>query len=157
MLTLQSLRDQAVVITGEEAGRLRQAYIDRFVNTSSDYYKKYIAIKTQFSDGLLYTGYLWDSLKHPEQVKEDQIFDPQLMDKTVYVFWDLHSAERIFVKDYWKFPKDAVLKLKYRDLLAGREFLPEDFYIFDETMNWSIIFTHEYDENDNSAWYLKAC
>ncbi len=60
------------------------------------------------------------------------------------MLWDLHSNERIYVADYWKFPKEAVLLLSATDLAAGLDFLPDDIYVFDRTFDWSIVFTHEY-------------
>lgn len=45
--------------------------------------------------------------------------------------------------------------MQYRDLLEGREYLPEDLYVFDLQMSWTIALTHEYDEDGNN-WYLKA-
>lgn len=62
---------------------------------------------------------------------------------SVYVFWDIHSCERIFIKDYWKFDKDPVLKLDIKMLLKGEKYLPEDIYIFDKSFTWTFIKTHE--------------
>ncbi len=155
MSSLEEFQQKTIVIQGERADILRQAYIDRFVDTESELYKTRIAVRRPFRDGLFYTGYLWECLKHSERIAEDQINDDRLLDKIVYVFWDLHSSEKIWIKDYWKFPKDAVLQLKYRDVLQGSQYLPEDIYIFDDSMEWSLIFTHETDL-DNVRFYFRA-
>ena len=61
--------------------------------------------------------------------------------------WDMHSCEKIWIPDYWKFPKTKILctdawteSLKYK--------LPEDVYVFDDTFSWSVIFTHETNEKE---------
>ena len=63
----------------------------------------------------------------------------------VVVFWDIHSKERIFVPDYWKFPKDAVLQLSGKLLAGNLGYLPEDLYICDNSFAWADILTHEED------------
>lgn len=74
---------------------------------------------------------------------------PDLVDETVCVLWDLHSEQEIFIGDYWKFPRGAVLELAYPDLMAGLEYLPEDIYVFDRHYTWSLILTHESWEAQN--------
>lgn len=56
---------------------------------------------------------------------------------------DIHSCERIFADEYWKFGKDAVLKINFETLIKGEIYLPEDIYIFDENLTWTLIKTHE--------------
>src|SRR5438132_8338931 len=104
-MTLDEFKKRVSVITGDQARQLRQRYIERFVNTDSNHYQQYIAKTQQFSDGVFYTGYLWDSLKNVEVIPESETRQEGLLDRMVYVFWDLHSSERIRIKDYWKFPK----------------------------------------------------
>ena len=74
--------------------------------------------------------------------------------KSIYVFWDIHSSEKIWIKDYWKFDKDAVLRMSMDTLLAGCEFLPEDIYICDSTFQWTFVMTHE--EIENKRYCLKC-
>ena len=58
-----------------ESTKLRKLFIQTFVNTASDYYINRINKLIEFSDGLCYTGYLWDCLKNPCVVSEDNIND----------------------------------------------------------------------------------
>ncbi len=144
MLSLEEFKEGVTIITGAEADRIRDRYIDRFVDTASEYYAAHIETRKQYRDGMYYFGYLWDTLKRGRVIPEAEILDrPDLADETVYVLWDLHSEEKIFIEDYWKFPRGAVLELTYRDLIAGLEYLPEDIYIFDTQYTWSLILTHE--------------
>lgn len=58
------------------------------------------------------------------------------------------------IPDYWKFPKWSVLRLssgilsKNIRVLPQVLHLPEDLYIFDETLQWTLITTHEYDKRN---------
>ena len=58
------------ILNSTKSDMLRCEYIKNFVNTSSLYYKKNIEQKTLFSDGLCYTGYLWDCLLKPTVISE---------------------------------------------------------------------------------------
>ncbi|MBQ9990736.1 MAG: hypothetical protein IJP31_07330 [Lachnospiraceae bacterium] len=76
-------------------------------------------------------------------IRQEYIRSRENVLEEVFVFWDIHSKERIWSRYYWKFDKDAVLKIKYSTLLAGERYLPEDIYIFDCSFSWTLIQTHE--------------
>lgn len=99
-----------------------------------------------FSDGLCYTGYLWDCLLNPYVIPKNGADKIMQGKRDVFIMWDIHSCDMIFIPDYWKFPKTRVL---YADIWLDsfKNELPEDIYLFDETFNWSIIYTHETDAN----------
>lgn len=123
---------------------IRQRYIETFVNTDSDYYNQRIKDRRPFSDGLCYTGYLWDCFKKPEVLSEPACFSFLKQKKNIYIMWDIHSAEQIFIPNYWKYPKSAVLLTDCWIDELGKE-LPEDLYLFDSSFTWSIALTHETD------------
>ena len=52
-----------LILDSEKSGILRQQYIQTFVNSASHYYIENIERKTRFSDGLCYTGYLWEEIQ----------------------------------------------------------------------------------------------
>jgi hypothetical protein len=62
---------------------------------------------------------------------------------SVYVFWDLHSGDLIRIEEYWKFPRNAVLRMDSGTFRAGYNWLPEDVYVCDDSMEWAIALTHE--------------
>ena len=70
----------------------------------------------------------------------------QLLNKKrdIYLMWDIHSAQKILVPNYWKYPKKSVLMAKQWESDMMKE-LPEDLYLFDSSFLWSVIFTHETD------------
>lgn len=146
---------KVTILTGLIADEIRASYVQAFINLDSEYYINNIKKLNSFSDGLCYTGYLWDCFKF-FQIKAESFCKTFLDSKrNLYVLWDIHSKDRIFIKDYWKFPKSAVLLLnswEEEKYIA----LPEDIYIFDETFSWSIAFTHEDDQNGQRFCYFAA-
>ena len=137
-----------IVLDSTKSDVLRCGYVKSFINTESSYYINNIKHKTMFSDGLCYTGYLWDCLLKPCIISEHDA--DRLLEKkqNIFIMWDIHSCDRIFIPDYWKFPKTRIL---YTDIWLGtlKAELPEDIYLFDESLSWSIIYTHESDPNGN--------
>lgn len=142
------------ILNEKEGNEFRQKYIKKFVDTKHELYQKQILSRQKFLDGYCYLGYLWDYIKKPVIIEKEYLTALVPKVKEVYVFWDIHSCERIFIKDYWKFDKDAVLKSDLKTLLEGEEFLPEDIYIFDVSMTWTLIKTHE--DIEGKCYCLKS-
>lgn len=166
------------IVSNEIKDKLREMYIKRFINTESDHYKNYIAILKEYPDGLCYDGYLWDTLKADYDKVERTIEQAisYLHNKNyVMVMWDIYSIKR--VNDHkilsCDYPKGSIIKIdsnelcryiesEWCDFHSSKGFLPEDIYIFDETMDWSVIFTHEgYDNFTNPELaedvYIRIC
>ena len=136
-----------IILDSAKSYILRYDYTKKFVNTASAYYQENIERKTMFSDGLCYTGYLWDCLINPNVISEYEA-DQLLQEKTkIFIMWDIHSCERIFTSNYWKFSKAKVLCVD--NWLDIKDNLPEDVYVFDDSFNWSIVYTHETDDKEN--------
>ena len=51
------------VLPTEQAVDLRKAFIQKFVDTTSEHYQKHIATLIQDIDDFYYDGYLWDCLQ----------------------------------------------------------------------------------------------
>lgn len=137
-----------IILDTTKSDVLRRNYIKNFVDVASTYYKENIAQKTRFSDGLCYTGYLWDCLLNPCIILESEA-DRLLNEKRkVFIMWDIHSSDRILIPNYWKFPKTNVLSIDVWEKKL-KDNLPEDVYVFDNTFSWSIIYTHETDIKNN--------
>lgn len=136
-----------LVLDIEKSNTLREKYISAFINTESPFYIDRIKTLTQFSDGMCYVGYLWDCLKKPVVVSQPEIAEKLKSKRNIYIMWDIHSAERIFIPNYWKYPKECILYVEMWSEDMYKE-LPEDIYIFDDTFTWSAIYTHETDLND---------
>jgi hypothetical protein len=69
------------------------------------------------------------------------------------VFWDPIPPDKINIAGFYRFPPDAMLRGRYRDIILGMLHLPEDLYMFDDSLSWSIVVTHEYD-SDGNRWCL---
>ena len=137
-----------IVLDEEKSNHLRCTYINSFVNVDSPYYVKNILCKKEFCDGLCYSGYLWDCLIKPSIISERNA-EQFLNSKTqIFIMWDIHSCERIMIPNYWKFPKSHIL---HTDVWSEtfKSKLPEDIYLFDDTFSWTVIFTHEADDQNN--------
>lgn len=132
---------------------IRKEYIACFVNSDCEYYINKIHKLTRFNDGMCYTGYLWDCLKNKFIMSEEQCLENIRVHDKFYIFWDIHSKERIFIPNYWKYPKTAVIQMDYQEFIESRDTFPEDIYVVDKTFLWSVVFTHEVDENQERFCY----
>ena len=130
----------------EESLFWKEMYLAEFIDTANQGYINTVQRLVSYSDGCFYTGYLWDYLKEKSVVSETVCnhWLQALNSHEFYLFWDNHSKDIIQIQDYWKFPKDSVLKLSRQEYCEHRDYLPEDIYLFDETFAWTICLTHEW-------------
>lgn len=143
------------VLSSKDSIRIREKYITTFVDTSKEYFLKYIKNICHFKDGARYTGYLWDCFKFVE-LKNKEFCQSFLRKKEFfYVFWDLHLVENITIDNYWKYPIDSVLCTNITELEKQRNELPEDLYLFDDSFTWTIAYTHEDDLEGNQMIYYQ--
>lgn len=147
-------RSKVAILNPSKGNEIKKKYITTFIDTTRKWYFDNIATKHKCVDGDCYDGYLWDCLLNKDVISQAQIkeFALQHKDLDVYVFWDTHSCEKILIPNYWKFGKEAVIRLNFEVLLSGLNFLPEDIYIFDGTFEWTIVLTHE--DIDGIPFYL---
>jgi hypothetical protein len=167
------------IVNKEKKKSLREEFIKKFVYTETDHYKKYIATLKEYPDGMCYDGYLWDSLKADHKQIErtmEQAIEYLKHKDNVFVMWDIYSRHRVYdnSKLATNYPKDTVIEINSLELcrLIETEWsnylidnvncLPEDIYIYDEKLNWYVIFTHEgYDSYTNPDLgeddYIRIC
>ncbi len=138
----------------KESSLIRKKYIHSFVNTKSVYYKKHVRKKKRYCDGLCYDGYLWDCLSCSQSISEEEARNTLFRKNEILIMWDIHSCEKIWIPHYWRYPKTAVLQLDIWNSDLEITF-PEDIYCFDSSYSWSIILTHETDQ-DNKRWCMLA-
>lgn len=151
-MTLEKFKEETVIISNEKGNEIRKKYIQNFVSVESEYYREYIKNVKECIDGKCYTGYLWECLKYPMTISEKEGEKILRKYSDLYIMWDIHSCEKIFTDDYWKFGKENILLINSNLLLKGEKYLPEDIYIFDNTFEWTFIKTHE--ENDGERYCL---
>ena len=121
-----------------ESQKIVQAFIDRFVDQTTERYKM---IKEAKSHGDLV--YMWDTLKAPFRriVKYEQAKDclQKISRKNVFLLTD--REDNVF-----ELTSQEVLEL-YRDCedlskTPSELNLPEDIYVFDGSFDWILVFTH---------------
>ena len=134
---------QPTILPADDSTLWRQAYIEAFVDTSSEYYQRWIAQPRQFSDGIHYTGYLWDCLRSPSGITIQRFRHEVVRHPEVFVMADDHSRDRI-PAPLWPYPPLSVACFKPQPLLESLDTLPEDIYVFDSSVSWTLVLTHEY-------------
>lgn len=131
------------IVEGKQYRLLINKYIKLFVNTKNDYYINYIFNRKCYSDGLCYTGYMWDVFKSSKIISYEEAIKKILSKKELFVCWDIHSKENIFIENYWQYPKRSIIQLSSEEFIETLDKFPEDIYIFDTSFSWTIAFTHE--------------
>lgn len=61
------------IVEGEQADCLRSRFIDAFIDQEGEVYTQSISKPFACSDGMCYLGYLWDALKDPVLISEEEI------------------------------------------------------------------------------------
>src|SRR4051794_38270742 len=124
------------ILSPPESSIWREAYIDAFVDSTSEHYRKYIASSRQFSDGPHYEGYLWDCLRAPTRITTERFRHEVARYPEVVVMADDHSRDRVIGAPLWPYAPLSVARLSSGLLLESLAELPEDLYVFDESMKW---------------------
>lgn len=148
-MELESFKKHIQILSEPEANKYRTLYINKYIDTRSKCYTERVEKQYLFSDGLCYTGYLWDFLKTPSIIQESHLDNYRRFLRDILVFWDNHSKDRIRINNYWKFGKKSMINLDYNLFLDNMKFFPEDIYLTDRELAWTIVFTHEEDIENN--------
>jgi hypothetical protein len=133
------------VLSATDSTLWRDAYLTAFVDTSCDDYKRYIAQPRQFSDGVHYEGYIWDCLRGAQQITVQRFRSEVARHDEVFVIADDHSRDRVMGPPLWPYAPYSVARFKVSAVLQSLALLPEDIYVFDESVSWTVVLTHEYD------------
>ena len=133
------------ILTSDDSAPLRQAYLDAFVDTQSDHYTKHISTRRTFSDGEHYKGYIWDSLRKPKRITFQRFTETVVRYDQVLVFADDHSRDRVVGAPLWPYAPLSVARFRPSGLLKCLPTLPEDIYVFDVSVSWTLVLTHEHD------------
>lgn len=167
------------IIRDSEKIELRNKFIKNFIDTEHEYYKKNIAKLKEYLNGFCFNGYLWDVLNEPYDsaiMTQENALEYLKQKDMVLVMWDIDHNHGIICLNN---PKDTIISVKAEELcdlieyewnadhisedtyLANR-YLPEDIYIFDDTMKWCVIFTHEGDDKSTKPElvedeYIRDC
>lgn len=151
--SLEAFQSAIDVVPAAVAEDLRERFVDvrvdpRYADEAAEALRP-----VRFSDGPAYKGYLWDFLSDKEVVSVDELWRRVRPVPEVYAMWDLHSVEGVRIPNYFQFPRGTVIRTDPATLRCGLEYLPEDLYIFDETLKWAGALTHEFvDDSRFCLW-----
>lgn len=139
----------------QDSADIKNLYYLSFVDFDSVRFQKSILELKSFSDGMHYSGYVWDFLKKASIVKEKTCLNILRDSKvSLMVFVDNHSVEKAVDSNLWPENKTRVLEFSSKVLIENIFNLPEDIYVFDASFSWTIVFTHEYlDKNRRYCLY----
>lgn len=136
---------QPEILPHDESAFWRQGYIEAFVDTSSENYVRRIAQPRHFSDGIHYHGYLWECLRSATRITIQRFRLEVIRRPDVFVMADDHSRDLVGAP-LWPYPALSVARFGPRALLQALDSLPEDIYVFDSSVSWTLVLTHENDE-----------
>lgn len=144
-----------IILDSTQAELTRKIFLLEFINTDCRYYRENIAQMQMCSDGLCYGGYLWDCMKIREQITFGHALARlEACGSPFYALWDIHSKDMIPIPNYWKYPKNAVLRVTAQEIRQCIQEFPEDCYFFDESLMWMISLTHEESKPGKRICYL---
>ena len=144
------------ILSEKESTDLRELFTETFADTNSFEFDKGIRQKTCFSFGEFYSACLWDFFKNPIKISTTECME-SVRNKLspFYVMFDLHSAENIPAIRDSKYDNSRIIKMTFEDFIKELDSFADDPYIFDETLEETIVFTHEYSDK-GSRYCLKA-
>jgi hypothetical protein len=136
-----------------DSSSMRQAYLQAFVDINKDYYQQHISTPHQYSDGLHYDGYLWDCLRIRTRITYQFLCLKVVEFPNIFVMADDHSHDRVHAP-LWPYPPYSVVSFKPQIFLNALPVLPQDMYIFDSSISWTLVLTHEYDDKRRYCWTI---
>jgi hypothetical protein len=155
MAGFEAFRASVKCLDYEQSTRIRDRFISEFIDQGDPLFDESILQRHDFPDGKAYTGYLWDFIGARALVSEGELWARVTRREWIYAMWDIHSSNRILIKDYWRFPKNSILVGQPPELIReGQAYLPEDLYLFDDSYAWVAATTH--DEIDGERFCLWA-
>jgi hypothetical protein len=104
-----------------------------------------LATQQLFSDGMHDSGYLWDCLRMPSRITVQRFENEICVHSEVLVMADDHSRDQVPGAPLWPYAPHSVARFSPLELLEVRTSLPEDIYVFDNSLNWTLVLTHEHD------------
>ncbi len=138
------------------ADKLRADFIEKHTDSSFPFFNSVLEM-TEHSDGLCYSGYIWEVIRTPRVIERSEAITILRTKGEVFVMWDIRTMENVEEEYRYKVPKDMIIKVRSNVLAKQLEygldnrsdasFVPHDFYVFDETLEWYIAFTAEFHPN----------
>ncbi|MNH98229.1 hypothetical protein D3C73_509480 [compost metagenome] len=121
--------------------QLKNAYMDAFAHQRSATLIHYTHPTLDEKFGEICFSYLWDNLVSSDVISPEELRDYAHVLDQVYFFWDAHPNLSLL----WSLGRTHMYKMNYSSLLDHyfARNLSDDMYICDESMTWTLILTHE--------------
>ncbi len=165
------------IIPAKTAYKIRERFIDLYVDTSCENYVKYIEpLKT--ADVIhgygLRVSFLYDCLKvgsyYEERFRKAVDYLRKIGNHQVFVMWDIRPKVNIYPYPTISYPytkyflSDTVLQMEADEaaeillhdagLHPNKQYWGEDLYIMDHSLRWYIAFTHNEMTPGENACYI---
>ena len=167
------------IIPKESAYRIREQFIDLYVDTSCETYVKYIkslkATDVVYGYGMR-VSFLYDCLKvgsyYTEEFHKAVNSLRKLENRQVFVMWDIRPKKHIYPDSSPTIPypyaryflSDTVLQIEAGEVAKillhdvgihpTEQYWGEDLYILDDSLRWYIAFTHNEMASGDNACYV---
>ncbi|TNJ64026.1 hypothetical protein FE784_22215 [Paenibacillus hemerocallicola] len=112
-------------LPAEQATQLKAGYVEKFT--------------TGYNSNE--TPYLWERLIQYNPMKFEAIYQYVREDEDVCFFWDAHSSLGLL----YSLGREHIFKLLFKEVMYHykQKNIPEDVYLFNESLSWTIALTHE--------------
>jgi hypothetical protein len=144
MVNISGFPKDRPMLSKEDSAFFHDSYIELFVDTNSSSFQKFMVPLLTSEKKAVY-GYLWNCLRNPIKITHQRLCVELSRFDDVLVMADEYDQERS-AYPIWPFPPRSVVQFAPQILLNALTVLPEDLYIFDRTMDWTLVQTHEYDD-----------
>ncbi|WP_163853447.1 hypothetical protein [Paenibacillus elgii] len=127
---------------------LKNQFINKLINTDTGYYHNYVNVR----DGY----YLWCCFKQQGNIFTFSINGlKSILDgidtKNVLLFWDYYISQ-----DVMDLGRNELFHCSKQFLVNNLSAFPQDFYVFDETLKWVVVITHEQqNEHGDTGFVIK--
>jgi hypothetical protein len=118
-------------LSADESSFWREAYADKFVDTDCEQYRQYIA-----SQG---NGLLWESIRSGFRITIQRFLAELAAKSEVLVMADYNRPITCFHSS---------------SLMESLASLPDDIYVFDSSLSWTLVRTHESTAKRQICWAI---
>ena len=159
--TLEGHDPNIRILSKESEAFFRQSYQHAFLDIKSPLYADRI-VKLIEIDGESYqTSYMRYILRNAKLISLSESIEILTNHTKVLVIWDVNAVDYKYHDNYWKFGTWTIIEVTPEYLLSIDSDLPEDYYVFDCELSWSIVFTHDYDDklsdDDSQIRHIYYC
>lgn len=140
------LLNQLLRVSKHKKDILKNQFINKFIITDTEYYQNYVNVGEGY--------FLWCCFKHQGHLSTfstnefGSVLD-SIDTKNVLLFWDYYISQ-----DIMDLGRNELFHCSKQFLVNNLSAFPQDFYVFDETLKWVVISTHEQQNEHGDTWFV---